>query len=67
MILDPKFKSIHFKINSLLNLYSTIKADTINLLKTEFNKLNNNNDPDELNNDLNSNTDEEYDSDTGLY
>ena len=50
-----------------MNLYNTIKADIINLLKTEFNKLNNNNDLDELNNNLNSNIDEEYDSNTELY
>ena len=50
-----------------MNLYNIIEANTINLLKTEFNKLNNNNDLDELNNNLNSNTDEEYNSNTELY
>ena len=51
-----------------MNLYRGIKTDIIDLLKIEYNRLNNNNrDQDELNEDLNVKINEDYDSDNELF
>ena len=51
-----------------MNLYGGIKTDIIDLLKIEYNRLNNNNrDQDELDEDLNVEINEDYDSDNELF
>jgi hypothetical protein len=38
IILDPRFKIVHFKENGLLNFYDNIHRDITKLLKTEYNQ-----------------------------
>ena len=68
MVLDPRFKLVHFKETGLLYFYASIESDIIDLLKSEYNRLvNNNNEPDELTNQNSSNNQPDYDSDNDLF
>jgi len=72
IILDPRFKLIHFKNQGLLSFYPNIIADITTILRYEYTKIKNDINPanisfDELQDDIYNISNKELDSDDDLY